>query len=455
MKKKIKGILLNLLLESFIAIILIALFKIVINSQFKEGNNTAIMIAHFWYSLKYNYPINMSYLLIIIVALLLYFTINKIKIVSRIIEYINKNKYLLKEVFRPIVTFIICFIVSYFLFQIIDQTIWLYCRNFEESVLTDLRRIWYAFDDEYRINLTFISEIIITFIMYYKIYRKRITALLSIISTTKEMAEGNIDINIGESKYEDFSDLSNNINNIVLNLKEMTKKEKESQQTKNDLITNVSHDLRTPLTIILGYLDIIDNDKYEDEVKLRYYVSIAHEKVKELRILTNDLFELTKMQSNDIELKKQKINIVELVGQLISQFNLLLKSNDMVSRINFCDEKLFISGDGEMLSRVFNNIVSNCIKYGRDGKFLDINTYRKDKEAVIDVVNYGQEIPSNELPYIFNRLYRVEKSRSRETGGSGLGLAIAKEIIEMHNGTIEAFSSSEKTVFEVKLNLIK
>ena len=150
-----------------------------------------------------------------------------------------------------------------------------------------------------------------------------------------------------------------------------------------------------------------------------------------------------------------KLSLDIIVGQLISQFNLLLKSNDMVSRINFCDEKLFISGDGEMLSRVFNNIVSNCIKYGRDGKFLDINTYRKDKEAVIDVVNYGQEIPSNELPYIFNRLYRVEKSRSRETGGSGLGLAIAKEIIEMHNGTIEAFSSSEKTVFEVKLNLIK
>lgn len=454
MKKTVKNVLFNLLLDSFIILIIASIFKIVINNQFKVGNSVAVAMADSWYKLKYNYPVNMTYVLLIILAVMLYFIINKLRIIARATEYIKKNSRLLKAVFLPIGILLACYVAVALFIYILRDFIYLYCNNFIGSTLSDVESIWHGFDREYGIDLTFVSQTIIVLFIYYKIYGKRIRELLSIVNDTKNMAEGNIDTLIDDKKYKDFKELSNNINDIVLSLKDMTKKEKQSQQTKNDLITNVSHDLRTPLTIILGYLGIIDNDKYEDEVKLRYYVSIANAKAKELNVLTNDLFELTKMQGNAVELTRRRINIVELVGQITSQFNLMLENNNMVSRLSFCDEKLFVDGDGEMLARVFNNLISNSIKYGSDGRFLDVSVYRNDDCAVIDVANYGEEIAPDELPYIFDRLYRVEKSRNRETGGSGLGLAIAKEIIEMHGGTIAANSSREKTVFEVKLNLI-
>lgn len=455
MKKTIKKVLLNLLLELFIVLIIGALFKVVINSQFKEGNGMAYRIADYWYSLKYKYPINMTYVLIAAAVLILYFIISKSRVITKSSDYIKKNSRLLKAVFSPLIILLLCYVIVVVIFYIIGDIIIIYLNNFTTSVLSDMQSIWYGFDTEYHINLTTVCEVIVSLILYFKIYGKRIKELYSIISDSKKIADGNHDIVIREKKYKDNKELAENINNIILSLQELTKKEKESQQTKNDLITNVSHDLRTPLTVILGYLDIIDNDEYEDEVKLRYYVSIAHEKAKELSVLTNDLFELTKMQGNDIKLAKNRINIVELVGQITSQFSLMFENNNMVSRVDFCDEKLFVYGYGEMLSRVFNNLISNSIKYGSEGRYLDVSVFRRDDKAVIDIINYGEEIAPSELPYIFDRLYRVEKSRNRKTGGSGLGLAIAKEIVELHDGTITAYSSREKTTFEVTLKLIK
>jgi signal transduction histidine kinase len=267
------------------------------------------------------------------------------------------------------------------------------------------------------------------------------------------MANGNINNTIDLNASGNIKKLANNINNIVTQLRNITIEERKAQQTKADLITNVSHDLRTPLTSIIGYLSIIEDDKYKDEVKLRYYTSIAYEKSKMLNVLINDLFDLTKMQNNTMTLNLTQIDLVELLGQIVSQFEYMFENENVKCRLNFSQDKLIIKADPIKLVRAFENLITNAIKYGKDGNYIDIVTKRKDNMAIVKIINYGEPIPTIDLPYIFDRLYRVEKSRNRNDGGSGLGLAITKNIIEMHDGNIYVSSDYDCTVFEVQLSL--
>ncbi|WP_283591888.1 sensor histidine kinase [Clostridium butanoliproducens] len=250
-----------------------------------------------------------------------------------------------------------------------------------------------------------------------------------------------------------LGETAENINIIIERLNNSID-ERIAEQSKNELITNVSHDLRTPLTSIIGYLGVIEEDRYRDEVQLRYYVNIAYEKSKRLNILINDLFELTRMGNGGVKINKNPINIVELLKQLVVQFHFQLENAKMKERLFFSEDKLLILGDGDKLVRAFENLISNAITYGRNSKYIDIITLKEENTAVIKVINYGNPIPMLDLPYIFDRFYRVEKSRSEETGGSGLGLAITKNIIQLHNGKITAYSDEEKTIFEVKLPLL-
>ena len=126
----------------------------------------------------------------------------------------------------------------------------------------------------------------------------------------------------------------------------------------------------------------------------------------------------------------------------------------MESRIKFSEDKLIVNGDGLKLVRAFENLLSNAIKYGKEGYFVDVTTKLKDNMAVVEVINYGGTISSLDLPHVFDRFYRVEKSRNSDIGGSGLGLAITKNIIELHEGTIAAYSNNERTIFEVRLPVV-
>lgn len=313
------------------------------------------------------------------------------------------------------------------------------------------RTIKYGIFGDY-INIAIGS--VIFFTLYLLITYRKTKSLVDIINETEIMANGDLDRVIQVNGKGDINILAKNINSISKQLKDITISERNSQKTKNDLITNVSHDLRTPLTSIMGYLELVDTDQYKDEVALRYYVNIAYEKCKGLNLLINDLFELTKMQNNTINLDKTHINLVELLGQVVAYFEYQFKSANMESRVNFSKDRLSINGDGGKLVRAIENLLSNAIKYGKDGHYVDITTKFEENMAVVQVINYGQSISSIDLPYIFDRFYRVEKSRSSDIGGSGLGLAITKNIIELHGGTIGAFSDDNRTVFEVRLPVI-
>lgn len=331
-----------------------------------------------------------------------------------------------------------------------------YGNGFLEELISSIDEFTYdmSFTKWMGINLNQWIIIGVVILIYVFISRKKFSRLANIFEATEKMKNGELDKPLEIKGEDDVAKLAGNINGIVEKLKEITLEEKKAQKTKNDLITNVSHDLRTPLTSIIGYLNLIETDEYRDEVQLRHYTGIAYEKAKRLNVLINDLFELTKMQNGVVVLRTSKVNLVELLGQIVSEFQYQIKCNEMESRVRFSDDKLVVNGDIDKLVRAFENLITNSIKYGKEGYYIDIVTKKIGNFALVQVINYGEEIPEEDIKYIFDRFYRVDKSRNSEEGGSGLGLSITKNIIELHNGTISALSNSEKTVFEIKLPII-
>lgn len=292
------------------------------------------------------------------------------------------------------------------------------------------------------------------FIFYCHLFLyKKLKYFIEINEYMKVISDCTLDQKIPENHKEELGKLAQNINEIIERLNKSIEEERRAEQTKYDLITNVSHDLRTPLTSILGYLELIDRDKYKDEVELRHYVNIAYEKSKRLNVLINDLFEYTIMRNNTVKLKKQEINIVELLNQVILEFRLQLRNKNMKCRTYFSEDKFLVNGDAMKLARSFENLISNGMKYGYETEYIDVVTRKEDSYVVIEVINYGEPIPNIDLPFVFERFYRVEKSRSQFTGGSGLGLAITKSIIELHEGKIFVESNYDRTVFIIKLPL--
>ncbi len=369
-----------------------------------------------------------------------------------------KNKKALYYAVLPIAYFILSLICVSVTFVVLKISLDIYYRYNSQygGTLIDAINFFMLFKAQSGLdrNLNYVIIAICTFIVYYLFMRKTYVGLAKIVDATNQMAAGDLDKTIDIDCKGDTKILGDNINIISRLLKDVTVQERKAQQTKADLITNVSHDLRTPLTSIKGYLGLINEDNYRDEVQLRYYVDIAYEKSKELEVLINDLFELTKVQNNSIILDKMEINLVELLNQIIFQFGYQFESEKIKERSFFSEDKLIISADPNKLVRAFQNLINNGIKYGT-GEFLDIYAYKKNEYAVVDVISYGNPIPSVELPYIFDRFYRVEKSRNKNDGGSGLGLAITKSIVTLHGGIITAQSDGEKTIFKVMLPLLQ
>ncbi len=288
---------------------------------------------------------------------------------------------------------------------------------------------------------------------FFMLSKGSIRYLEEISGTLGKIAEGNFDIQIPKRSNDELGLLAENINQMTRKLKQSIEEERNAELTKNELVTNVSHDLRTPLTSILGYLELIDSDQYKDEVELRYYVNIAYHKSQRLKKLIDDLFEFTRVSYGGMKPKVELIDLGELMEQLAEEFVPLFREAGMEYRLSVPRERIMVMADGDLIARVFDNLITNSIRYGKEGKFIDLELTKDSKWAVARVANYGEPIPEGDLPYLFERFYRVEKSRSGETGGTGLGLAIAKSIVDLHQGRITAYNDPGRIVFEVCLHL--
>ncbi|RKN84863.1 sensor histidine kinase [Paenibacillus ginsengarvi] len=295
----------------------------------------------------------------------------------------------------------------------------------------------------------------ILFLVYFFIFSSKILGYLGEITRgLQEIAKGNLNYTIVTKSADELGTVAEHFNQMTEKLRKSIEEERNAERTKNELITGVSHDLRTPLTSVLGYLELIETDRYHDEVELRYYTNIAYEKTKSLKKLIDRLFEYTSLSGEGTELQLKKVNIYGFLKQLAEEFIPQLSKAGMSCRMAAEDDGLFIQADGHQLMRAYENLFSNAIRYGGKGKYVDIRIGKDDNAVVVEIVNYGEPIAARDLPFIFERFYRADRSRSSQNGGTGLGLAIAKSIIELHGGQITARSNRKETVFETRLPLL-
>ena len=286
---------------------------------------------------------------------------------------------------------------------------------------------------------------------FWLMQRKSFAYIGRISDTMHRISSGDLNSTIEVEGDDEFSDMAATLNSMTADIKTLMDKERESERTKNELITNVAHDLRTPLTSIIGYLELLCTKKDLPEETRRQYTEIVYAKSRKLQQLINDLFGFTKLNYGKIAMRISRIDIVKLLSQLMTEFYPNFKEKNLTYDLKSNVTSAMISADPDLLARLFDNLINNAIKYGADGKEVRVKIDAKPESVRISVINYGKVIPEDELPLIFEKFYRVEQSRSSRTGGTGLGLAIAKNIVEMHNGTIVVTSDLSGTAFVVTL----
>ena len=272
-----------------------------------------------------------------------------------------------------------------------------------------------------------------------------------ISSAIQNISEGDLNTAIEVRGDDEFTAMAVNLNKMVGDIRNLMDKEREAERTKNELITNVAHDLRTPLTSIIGYLELLSGKVEIPAEMQKKYIDIAYAKSKRLEKLIEDLFGFTKMNYGKMAMHVSKVDIVKLLSQLLEEFYPSFKDKNLSYELQSNVPGKVITADGNLLARLFDNLINNAIKYGADGKRVLVQIHAEEEVVTVSVTNYGYVIPADELPLLFNKFYRVEQSRSTNTGGTGLGLAIAKNIVDMHGGTIQVTSDLNGTVFTVRL----
>ena len=295
----------------------------------------------------------------------------------------------------------------------------------------------------------------ILLIYFILISNKFVMYVREIISGVERMKSGDLMEEIPVRGEDEFSEIAASINEMRQNLYETMEAQKAVEKTKDELITNVAHDLRTPLTSILGYLDLLTQGDFLTEEQKQKYLGIVSSKAKQLETLVKDLFDYTRYDKNKVKIKKEILDLNLFVPQLVDEFYPSFMDHQLECRTDFYEGALNIEGNGELLARAIGNLISNAIKYGADGKLVEVHTGLKDKKAFVAIVNYGKIIPAKDLDKIFDKFYRVENSRSLKTGGTGLGLAIAKNIINLHEGNIWATSDESGTRFQIELPVVQ
>lgn len=275
-----------------------------------------------------------------------------------------------------------------------------------------------------------------------------------ISAAIQDISEGDLNTYVEVMGDDEFSAMAANLNKMEADIRELMDKEREAERTKNELITNVAHDLRTPLTSIIGYLELLSNRNVRLAPEMQEkYIDIAYTKAKRLEKLIEDLFGFAKMNYGKISMNVGKLDVVKLLSQLLEESYPSFADKNLTYELKSNVPAKVITADGNLLARLFDNLINNAIKYGAEGKKILVKIHGTEDIVAVSVTNYGYVIPEDELPLIFNKFYRVEQSRSVHTGGTGLGLAIAKNIVDIHGGTISVASDLGGTVFTVKLKV--
>lgn len=305
----------------------------------------------------------------------------------------------------------------------------------------------------FRGGIMLVTGLLVFVLTFYHLIRKYMKYVRIITNGMEDIAKGNLDREIPVLTEDEFGQIAAYMNQMQENVKELMERERMAEHTKNDLISSVAHDLRTPLTSIIGYLGWV-KEQPELDVQIRQkYLDIAYRKAQHLERLTNELFGFVKLEHREMSLHMGTLDLKQLLEQLMDECYPSFEKYGLTPQFFCREDGVMMEGDGNLLARLFDNLLNNAIKYGKDGKMIRVELEQKNHYAIVRVINFGFVIPESEIGNLFRKFYRVEQSRSQDTGGTGLGLAIVEQIVQLHHGTITVRSDLQGTVFEVNLPL--
>ncbi|WP_449355700.1 ATP-binding protein [Virgibacillus natechei] len=279
--------------------------------------------------------------------------------------------------------------------------------------------------------VTGIITVLLTIITIFILSRFITLPLIKIKEATEQLSEGRNRVELSKERKDELGELANSITKLSQDLDRL-------RNERNEFLASISHELRTPLTYIKGYADIISRPDITD-LDREEYIGIIREETEQLNVLIKNLFELAKMDQNKFVIKREKVVLGELIQSLADRIRPAYTEKNISFLVN-CPNDTVAYVDSKRFQQVLLNILDNARKHSLAGSQVKLEVSETNQYVKISITDNGEGIPKKDLPNIFDRLYRVEKSRSRKSGGTGLGLAIAKEIIESHGGSIEVQS---------------
>lgn len=323
------------------------------------------------------------------------------------------------------------------------------------SIEFSAREVWHIEREQvlfYKNIFTITSVLFAVAFTYWRLMRRYQQMQLNhILDELHLIAEGQYDRRIPFRLTGDMGQVVNSINRLVDSTVNALEDERAIEKSKDELITNVSHDIRTPLTSIIGYLGLIVNQQNVEAADAKHYAEIAYSKAEQMKLLVDDLFEYTTTRPNGAPLRLNDIPIVNFLEQVAADFELEAQKRKMAIEVLPNNRDVVLELDAEKMVRVINNLLSNAIKYGHADSVITMEVLKKEGVITIAVRNAGDPISKEVLEHLFTRFYRAEGSRSKETGGTGLGLAIAENIVQSHGGMMYAESENGLTSFYVCL----
>ena len=288
---------------------------------------------------------------------------------------------------------------------------------------------------------------IVLAVIIYKFISKYVNSINEVYNSLDLILKENNETIKLPSEVNEFTEKLNDIKNDYITSKNNAK---EAEQKKNDLIMYMAHDLKTPLTSIIGYLTLLNDEKNISKELQEKYLKIALDKSLRVEELTNQFFDITRYNLHSMPINKTELNITYLLKQLIDECYPMLEQNNLKCVLNAPDKVNYL-GDGDKLARAFGNLLKNAISYSYKDTVIEINVIEELDKLYITFRNKGAKIPDYKLEKIFEKFYRGDESRTSSTGGAGLGLAITKEIIELHNGKISVKNDDEYIEFDIIL----
>jgi len=266
----------------------------------------------------------------------------------------------------------------------------------------------------------------------------------NIINTLNRVLEGNYNNRIVINDNDRDKDLVFCINNLIEELQLLDIEKRRTDKKRKELLSNISHDIRTPLTSIIGYTDALKDDKVHNKEEKEHYINILSEKAKSLNRLIEDIFQMAKLDANELPLNKEKIDINEMLRITFLEFFPRIERENFTVDIKIPDKEYYIFVDRYSVIRILNNIINNTLQHGKEGRFLGIDIEEEKEFYKVIIWDKGPGIPPEIINKIFDRLFKSDDSRSNFSSNHGLGLAITKKLIIENGGDIEVSSEIEK-----------